>query len=77
MPLMERNEYIKARKRETAEEFFAFVKERQVVVAELDLEVASSGGGHSGGGGQKAANKGAAGSGTGGSSSGQNQKQKQ
>jgi uncharacterized membrane protein YgcG len=70
LPLMEKNEYIKSRREDSPSEFFAFVKKRQVEVAELDCEQMA-------GSNQKYFNKGAAsgasggnGGSTGGSTSG-------
>jgi hypothetical protein len=70
LPLMEKNEYIKSRREDSPLEFFAFVKKRQVEVAELDCEQMA-------GSNQKYFNKGAAsgasggnGGSTGGSTSG-------
>jgi hypothetical protein len=38
LPLMEKNEYIKSRREDSPSELFAFVKKRQVELAELDCE---------------------------------------
>jgi hypothetical protein len=63
LPLMEKNEFIKSRKEGSPSEFFAFVKKRQVEVAELDCEQTA-------GSNQKYFNKGAASGGNSGSTGG-------
>jgi Protein of unknown function (DUF1759) len=74
LPLLERNEWVKFKKKETADEFFAFLKRRQAEVSELDLECVTGGSSGTSGG----ANRGSADSaGTGGSSGGHKQKNSQ
>ena len=49
LPLLERNEWVKSRRRETPDEFLEFAKRRQVEVADLDIEVSGTGSGRGGG----------------------------
>ena len=76
LPLMERNEFVKSRRRETPAEFLEFAKRRQVEVADLDIEVIGNSGSRGGGTGTSGGGTGSGGTkGSGGGSGTSNQHQ--